>query len=159
MITAGIKELKNQLSRYIGIVKKGDDVLITERGRVVARIVKENSSSSSLRQALQLLILKGQIVMPTRDIKRDVATTNSNFPAIACLTQRKALPCIGWASTSPATITDVSKSTFISAFLLTWLFFRDVLTLPRQYPPSPRLCIPAHRLWTADYAHRGQGLV
>jgi prevent-host-death family protein len=73
MITAGIKELKNQLSRYIGIVKKGDDVLITERGRVVARIVKENSSSSSLRQALQPLILKGQIVMPTRDIKRDVA--------------------------------------------------------------------------------------
>jgi prevent-host-death family protein len=72
MVTAGIKELKNQLSRYIGLVKRGDDVLITERGRVIARIVKEYSSSSSLRQALQPLILKGQVLMPTRDIKRDV---------------------------------------------------------------------------------------
>ena len=72
MVTAGIKELKNQLSRYIGLVKKGDDVLITERGRVIARIVKEDSSSSSLRQTLQPLILKGQVLMPTHDIKRDV---------------------------------------------------------------------------------------
>jgi prevent-host-death family protein len=62
MVTAGIKELKNQLSRYIGLVKKGDDVLVTERGRVIARIVKEDSSSSSLRQALQPLILKGQVI-------------------------------------------------------------------------------------------------
>jgi prevent-host-death family protein len=72
MITAGIKELKNQLSRYIGMVKKGDDILITERGRVIARIVKEDSSRSSLRHALQPLILKGLIIMPTREIKRDI---------------------------------------------------------------------------------------
>jgi prevent-host-death family protein len=72
MITAGIKELKNQLSRYIALVKKGDDVLITERGRIIARVVKENSRLSSLRQALQLLVLKGQVIMPTREIKRDI---------------------------------------------------------------------------------------
>lgn len=71
MISAGIKELKNQLSRYIGLVKRGEDVLITERGHIVARIVKEDSSRSSLRQALQPLVLKGQVVMPTREIKRD----------------------------------------------------------------------------------------
>ena len=73
MITAGVKEFKNQLSRYIALVKKGDEVLITERGRVVARVIKEDSSSSSLRQALQPLVLKGQIIMPTRDIERDIA--------------------------------------------------------------------------------------
>jgi prevent-host-death family protein len=72
MITAGIKELKNQLSRYIALVKKGDDVLITERGRVIARVVKENSRRSSLRQALQALVLKGQVSMPLREINRDV---------------------------------------------------------------------------------------
>ncbi len=59
MIMAGIKELKNQLSRYIALVKKGDDVRITERGRVIARVVKENSRRSSLRQALQALVLSG----------------------------------------------------------------------------------------------------
>ena len=63
MISAGIKELKNQLRRYIAMVKKGDDVLITERGQIIARVVKENSRRSSLRQALQLLVLKGQVIM------------------------------------------------------------------------------------------------
>jgi prevent-host-death family protein len=72
MVTAGIKELKNQLSRYIAIVKKGDDVLITERGRVIARVVKEDSRRSSLRMALQTLVLKGQVVLPTREINRRV---------------------------------------------------------------------------------------
>lgn len=73
MVTTGIKELKNQLSRYIGLVKKGDDVLITERGRVIARIVKEDSRNASLRQALQPLVLKGQVIMPAREINRDIA--------------------------------------------------------------------------------------
>ena len=72
MITAGIKELKNQLSRYIALVKKGDDVLITERGRVIARVIQENSSRNSLRKALQPLVLKGQVIMPTREIERDI---------------------------------------------------------------------------------------
>jgi prevent-host-death family protein len=72
MVTAGIKELKNQLSRYMALAKKGDDVLITERGRVIARVVKENSRSSSLRQALQALALRGQVIMPTREIQRNI---------------------------------------------------------------------------------------
>jgi prevent-host-death family protein len=72
MITAGIKELKNQLSRYIAFVKKGEEVLITERGKVIARVVKEDSRSASLRIALQPLVLKGQVVMPTREIERDI---------------------------------------------------------------------------------------
>jgi len=73
MQSAGIKEFKNQLSRYLAFVKKGDDVLITERGRVIARVIKENSRSSSLRQALQPLVLKGQVVMPKCEIKRDIS--------------------------------------------------------------------------------------
>jgi prevent-host-death family protein len=73
MITAGIKEFKNQLSRYIALVKKGDDVLITERGRIIARVVKENSRGSSLRKALQPLVLRGQVILPVREISRDIA--------------------------------------------------------------------------------------
>ena len=72
MITAGIKELKNQLSRYLSLVKKGDDVLITERGRVIARVVKEDSRRNSLRQILQALVLKGQVTLTTRELNRDI---------------------------------------------------------------------------------------
>jgi prevent-host-death family protein len=72
MVTAGIKEFKNRLSRYMALVKNGDDVLITERGRVIARVIKEDSGRSSLRRALQPLVLRGQVVMPTRKIERDI---------------------------------------------------------------------------------------
>ena len=39
MISAGIKDLKNNLSRYLSLVKKGEDILITERGKAIAHIV------------------------------------------------------------------------------------------------------------------------
>jgi prevent-host-death family protein len=39
MISAGIKELKNNLSRYLSQVKNGEDILITERGKAIARIL------------------------------------------------------------------------------------------------------------------------
>jgi len=44
----------------------------TMRGKVIARVVKENSRRSSLRQALQALVLKGQVVMPAQEINRVV---------------------------------------------------------------------------------------
>jgi antitoxin (DNA-binding transcriptional repressor) of toxin-antitoxin stability system len=71
MITAGIKELKNNLSRYLARVKEGEEVLITERGNPLARIVKENQGNRSIRAALGPLIEKGMISLPTRSINKD----------------------------------------------------------------------------------------
>ena len=39
MATVGIAQLKAKLSEYLASVKRGEEVLITERGRPVARIV------------------------------------------------------------------------------------------------------------------------
>jgi len=72
MITVGIKDLKNQLSRYLSFVKKGEDVLITERDKVIARIIHENPQKTSLRQALHSLIMQGLITFPTDKIDKDV---------------------------------------------------------------------------------------
>jgi prevent-host-death family protein len=36
---AGVRELKNKLSHYLREVKKGQSVMITERGKIVATIV------------------------------------------------------------------------------------------------------------------------
>lgn len=58
MLLAGIKELKNNLSRYLSHVKKGEDVLITERGKIIARIIQEESKNGSWRQALSGLMVK-----------------------------------------------------------------------------------------------------
>ena len=40
----GIRALKSQLSRYVRDVKNGATIVVTERGRRVARIVRESGS-------------------------------------------------------------------------------------------------------------------
>jgi len=66
MNSAGIKEIKNNLSRYLSRVKSGEEILITERGKPIARIVKEGEGNTSIRSALSPLIQKGLVVMPSQ---------------------------------------------------------------------------------------------
>jgi prevent-host-death family protein len=73
MISAGIKELKNNLSRFISLVKGGEDVLITERGRIVARIIREDRTHISMRKALSPLAEKGMVALPSQSIEKEVA--------------------------------------------------------------------------------------
>ncbi len=68
MGVAGIKEIKNNLSRYLNRVKSGEEILITERGKPIARIIKEDKGNTSIRHALGPLIQKGLIVMPSQSI-------------------------------------------------------------------------------------------
>ena len=71
MHVAGIKELKNNLSRYLARVKMGQDILITERGKTIARIIREDPKNSSIRIALKSLIENGQIILPSYKIQKD----------------------------------------------------------------------------------------
>ena len=72
MISAGIKELKNNLSRYLTLVKRGEDILITERGRAVARIIQAAPKNKSIREALGPLIVKGLIALPSQGIDKEI---------------------------------------------------------------------------------------
>lgn len=54
MDTAGVAELKAHLSRYLAKVKQGGEVLITERGRLIARIVPETGYASDEDRAAAL---------------------------------------------------------------------------------------------------------
>ncbi len=74
MISAGIKELKNNLSRYLSQVKKGEDILVTERGKAIARIVKEDSKDLHLREVLSPLIVKGLVKLPSQKLDREIST-------------------------------------------------------------------------------------
>ncbi len=51
MITVGIKELKARLSSYVGKARKGEEVVVTARGREVAILVPITRD----RRALKLL--------------------------------------------------------------------------------------------------------
>jgi len=72
MLTAGIKEFKNKLSHYLSFVKEGEDVLIAERGKVIARVIKEEPDNTSLRQILQPLIMKGVVAAPKKKLNKEI---------------------------------------------------------------------------------------
>jgi prevent-host-death family protein len=39
MKTVGSRELKNRLGRYLGLVPKGETIVVTDRGKTVAHLV------------------------------------------------------------------------------------------------------------------------
>ncbi|MEA2110147.1 MAG: type II toxin-antitoxin system prevent-host-death family antitoxin [Pseudomonadota bacterium] len=84
MISVGIKEVKNNLSRLLSRVKAGEEILITNRGKPVARIVKENYGDKSIRAALEPLIQRGLIRLPSRSILKDhISTVKARGKAVS----------------------------------------------------------------------------
>lgn len=72
MIAVGIKEIKNQLSRYLALVKEGEEILVTRRGKPVARIVRGWETATRLHDALRPLVEKGLVQLPTRALDRGI---------------------------------------------------------------------------------------
>jgi prevent-host-death family protein len=60
----GVRELRDHLSRYLDRVREGDEVVITDRGRAIARVVPVGAE-----RVLDRLIAEG-IVTPARRPKR-----------------------------------------------------------------------------------------
>ena len=60
----GIRELRDHLSRWIDRVEAGDEIVVTERGRPVARITPASGASS-----LAELIAAGVVTPPTRPLE------------------------------------------------------------------------------------------
>ena len=60
----GIRDLRNNLSRYLDRVRDGDEVVVTDRGRAIARVVPVGSE-----RVLDRLIAEG-IVTPARQSKQ-----------------------------------------------------------------------------------------
>lgn len=57
----GVRELRDNLSRWIARAKRGQEVVITERGKPVARLTRVGESP-----ALERLVAKGIITPPTQ---------------------------------------------------------------------------------------------
>ncbi len=55
----GIRELRAQLSRYIELVQGGEEIVVTERGRPVARIVGTSDQDVTAR-----LVARGIVRLP-----------------------------------------------------------------------------------------------
>lgn len=61
-----MRELKNQLSRYLSRVQAGEEVVVTERGRPVARLVAIDQPTDRLAD----LVASGLVCPPQRSTRR-----------------------------------------------------------------------------------------
>jgi prevent-host-death family protein len=55
MLTVNVTELRTHLPEYLGKVRAGQEVAVTSRGRIVARIVPDSDNAVRARQALASL--------------------------------------------------------------------------------------------------------
>jgi prevent-host-death family protein len=88
MMTVGIRELRQNPHAAIQAVKHGERVSITERGRVVARLVPPPDATSqpgsrSRQQALEELIDTGQVIpaQAPRSLDFDPVTPPAGSPS------------------------------------------------------------------------------
>jgi prevent-host-death family protein len=73
MRTVGSRELKNRLGRYLGLVGKGETIIVTDRGKPVARLVPPSPNQAGpvgLEEVLQQLEAEGHLRRGTRPFKR-----------------------------------------------------------------------------------------
>lgn len=64
MITAGVARLKEALSYFLARVKKGEEVIVTDRGKPIARLVPISELSSDSKEIAQLI--RSGILKPPR---------------------------------------------------------------------------------------------
>lgn len=66
MEKVGVRELRLNLSRYLRGVKQGKQLLVTDRGRAIAKIVpvEESERGEGLRSVFLRLADKGYVILP-----------------------------------------------------------------------------------------------
>ena len=65
MRSVGLRELKNRLSEYVREVRSGEEVLVTDRGEVVAELLPPGQGADERGVPLGLVALarKGQVTL------------------------------------------------------------------------------------------------
>ncbi len=80
MAEVGIRDLRDHLSRWIGRVRQGEEVVVTDHGRAVARIVPIETP-----RRLDQLIAEGKVSPPTetrRSLPRRVRAARPVSPLV-----------------------------------------------------------------------------
>ena len=80
--SVGVRELKNHLSRYLELVRGGEDVVVTDRGSPIARLSPIDTSTDRLAE----LISAGLVTAPTaraRTLPRRITATGTVSDLVA----------------------------------------------------------------------------
>lgn len=63
----GIRELKDNLSRYVRRMEAGEQIIVTAHGRVVAELVRPTGERQGRNSQFEQLIASGVITSPVED--------------------------------------------------------------------------------------------
>ena len=66
-----IRDLEGHLRQYLAAVQRGEEVVVVEEGKALARIVREPDSDAADREALEKLAARGLVELPTRERRRE----------------------------------------------------------------------------------------
>lgn len=66
MQTVGVRELKNRLTHYLGQVKNGENVVVTDRGKPIAILhsLEKIEDDAGLDERLAALAAQGHLTLP-----------------------------------------------------------------------------------------------
>jgi len=70
MINVNVTELRNHLPEYLKKVKSGEELAVTSRGKVIARLVPEVDEAAAARQRLDAMRQQswvGDVVSPLEE--------------------------------------------------------------------------------------------
>ena len=72
MGAVGIRELKNRLTHYLSLTKKGEEVVVTERGVPIALLqpISQAKEATSLEARLARLSALGVVTLPTQPLPK-----------------------------------------------------------------------------------------
>lgn len=71
MLQVNVTELRNHLPAYLGRVRSGEEVAVTSRGKVIARLVPERDECGAARSRLEAIRKKswvGDVLSPSGEI-------------------------------------------------------------------------------------------
>lgn len=67
MISVGIREMKNRFSEFVRLARNGETVLVTDRGKVVARLVRARGDFDDVDAGLTRIEADGLVERRGRD--------------------------------------------------------------------------------------------
>jgi prevent-host-death family protein len=85
-VEVGVRDLKNNLSRYLEQVESGVEVVVTDRGRPIARL---NGIDDVSQDRLAALIAAGVVRPPTSRVRRRPVPLASSSPVSELVAEQR----------------------------------------------------------------------
>lgn len=82
MVTVGIRNLRNSLSKYINIVKNGEKVLITDHNKIIAELRPSEQIEKEyfpLKEYMDKQIESGSVIQSTQNTVLEKKAVPENF--------------------------------------------------------------------------------